>query len=174
MGRPAVAFLVHLAGMLCPPLGCDTLRGALPEGLQQTGSADRATRPRHRHCGSMRSPEFSTPTEEKLRKPSFSQVRADFLVDRRWTPLTAPPAPPLARSARQGGVPMSDPGQPRGPSSAGARAVLSGPAGGRRQSCCARWSPAGHTLRAHLRGGGGAQGGSAVAGRPPARQRLDP
>ena len=48
-------------------------------------------------------------------KHQLSEVRADFL-DRRWAPLAAPPAPPLARSARQGGRGSSaDPGYPRGP-----------------------------------------------------------
>ena len=40
--------------------------------------------------------------EEKPHKHKLSEVRVDFL-DWRWTPLAAPPAPPLARSARQGG-----------------------------------------------------------------------
>ena len=40
--------------------------------------------------------------KQKPHKHELSEVRADF-VDRRWIPLAAPPAPPLARSARQGG-----------------------------------------------------------------------
>eukprot|EP00959_Pyramimonas_sp_CCMP1952_P253516 5297058-Pyramimonas_sp.AAC.1 len=39
---------------------------------------------------------------EKWQKHEISEVRADF-SDPRWDPLAAPPAPPLARSARQGG-----------------------------------------------------------------------
>ncbi|CAK0883605.1 unnamed protein product [Prorocentrum cordatum] len=47
------------------------------------------------------------------RKHRLSQVRADFL-GRRWAPVAAPPVPPLARSARQGGGPSADPRDPRG------------------------------------------------------------
>ena len=39
----------------------------------------------------------------KRYKHKHSKGRADFL-DLRWAPLAAPPAPPLARSARRGGL----------------------------------------------------------------------
>ena len=53
-----------------------------------------------------------------------SEVGADFL-GRRWTPWAAPPAPPLARSARQGGGSSADPRNLRGPPKVYAYVVFS-------------------------------------------------
>ncbi|CAK0866421.1 unnamed protein product, partial [Prorocentrum cordatum] len=52
-------------------------------------------------------------TVEKRHKDRLSAFRADFL-DPRWSPRAAPVAPPLARSARQGGGSSADLRNPRG------------------------------------------------------------
>eukprot|EP00959_Pyramimonas_sp_CCMP1952_P244371 5108211-Pyramimonas_sp.AAC.1 len=50
---------------------------------------------------------------EKWHEHKNSEVRADF-SDLRWGPPAAPPAPRLARSARQGGGSSAGPRNPRG------------------------------------------------------------
>ncbi|CAK0807745.1 unnamed protein product [Prorocentrum cordatum] len=45
--------------------------------------------------------------DSRLHERKMSEVLAEFF-DRRWDPLAAPPAPPLARSACQGGGASAD------------------------------------------------------------------
>ena len=67
-------------------------------GAPARGGADRAGLPRRIEGLAGFSPKSG---KRKRHKHKLSEVRADFL-DRRQAPLAAPPAPPLARSARQG------------------------------------------------------------------------
>eukprot|EP00959_Pyramimonas_sp_CCMP1952_P084813 1773584-Pyramimonas_sp.AAC.1 len=61
--------------------------------------------------------------EGKRHKHKLSTHRADLLGPR-GPPLAAPPTPPMARAARQGGAPSADLGNPRRSPEVSAYAVL--------------------------------------------------